>query len=47
MVNVSYKDGDYETRQDRALVETWAKASQEFRNVRLNYSFPLKKNSPR
>ncbi|OQD73867.1 hypothetical protein PENDEC_c013G01540 [Penicillium decumbens] len=32
MVNVSDKDGDYETRQDRALVETWAKASQEFRN---------------
>ncbi|KAJ5552344.1 hypothetical protein N7494_001722 [Penicillium frequentans] len=30
--NVSDEDGDYEVRQRRALVESWAKASQEFRD---------------
>ncbi|KAJ5918607.1 hypothetical protein N7466_010599 [Penicillium verhagenii] len=30
--NVPDEDGDYEVRQRRSLVETWAKASQEFRD---------------
>ncbi|KAJ5933842.1 hypothetical protein N7454_006171 [Penicillium verhagenii] len=30
--NANDEDGDYEVRQRRSLVETWAKASQEFRD---------------
>jgi hypothetical protein len=33
MANVPNEDTEYELRQRRALVERWAKESQEFRDV--------------
>lgn len=38
--NITDEDGDYEVRRRRALVETWAKASQEFCDVCLSLSLP-------
>lgn len=41
--NIPDRDGDYEVRQRRTLVETWAKADQELRDVGKTKKFRKKK----